>query len=131
MKKKAFKPLYRDSDWEREKNSEPSPYRPESRRDYARLLHSSAFRRLQGKTQLFPGSESDFFRNRLTHSLEVAQIATGIGRKLNYEQEYFRKNPIDIELLEFAVIAHNLGHPPFGHNEEKPLDDYTSRSGGL
>ena len=60
-------------------------YRSEFRRDYARLIHSPAFRRLQGKTQLFPGVESDFFRNRLTHSIEVAQIAKTIAMKVNAE----------------------------------------------
>lgn len=60
-------------------------YRSPIRRDYGRLLHSPSFRRLQGKTQLYPGVESDFFRNRLTHSLEVAQIAKTIALKLNFE----------------------------------------------
>ncbi|MDU6746612.1 MAG: deoxyguanosinetriphosphate triphosphohydrolase, partial [Bradyrhizobium sp.] len=53
-------------------------------RDYGRIIHCASFRRLQGKTQVFPGHESDFFRNRLTHSLEVAQIASGIAERLNY-----------------------------------------------
>ena len=61
----------------------PEPYRSEWRRDSARVLHSPAFRRLQGKTQLFPGIESDFFRNRLTHSLEVGQVAKSIAIRLN------------------------------------------------
>ena len=62
-------------------------YRSEYSRDYARVLHSPSFRRLQNKTQLFPGQESDFFRNRLTHSLEVSQIAKSIANKLIAEDE--------------------------------------------
>ena len=85
-------PLYGDGDVARERPTEAGgSYRSAFRRDYARLLHSPAFRRLQGKTQLFPGSESDFFRNRLTHSLEVAQIAKSIALRINSEHEYFNK----------------------------------------
>jgi dGTPase len=101
------------------------------RRDYGRLLHSPAFRRLQGKTQLFPGHESDFFRNRLTHSLEVAQVAKGIALMLNTTHEEFKQFPIDLDLVEFAGLAHDLGHPPFGHNGEKALDDCMKEFGGF
>lgn len=101
------------------------------RRDYGRLLHSPAFRRLQGKTQLFPGHESDFFRNRLTHSLEVAQVAKGIALMLNATHEEFKQFPIDLDLVEFAGLAHDLGHPPFGHNGEKALDDCMKEFGGF
>lgn len=102
------------------------------RRDYGRLLHSPSFRRLQGKTQLFPGSESDFFRNRLTHSLEVAQIAKGIAQYLNVVDPALKeKTPIDVDLVEFAGIAHDLGHPPFGHNGERALDQCMKEYGGF
>lgn len=108
-----------------------APYRSAFRRDYARLIHSPAFRRLQGKTQLFPGHESDFFRNRLTHSLEVAQIAKGIAQRLNAEDPFLANNPIDYDLVEFAALAHDLGHPPFGHNGEKALDGCMKHWGGF
>ena len=101
------------------------------RKDYARLLHAPSFRRLQGKTQLFPGAESDFFRNRLTHSLEVAQIAAGIAEHLNYVEPAFKDEKIDLDLVEFASIAHDLGHPPFGHNGEKALDEMMLGYGGF
>jgi dGTPase len=126
--------LYEDSDVAREQaeQEEPDIGRTPFRRDYGRLLHSPAFRRLQGKTQLFPGHESDFFRNRLTHSLEVAQIAKGIALKLNEEYGYRNtENQIDLDLVEFAGLAHDLGHPPFGHNGEKALDDCMKRYGGF
>ncbi|RQQ15536.1 dNTP triphosphohydrolase [Burkholderia stagnalis] len=102
------------------------------KKDYARLLHAPAFRRLQGKTQLFPGTESDFFRNRLTHSLEVAQIACGIATAVNakFESELGGEK-IDTDLVQFAAIAHDLGHPPFGHNGEKALDALMLKSGGF
>lgn len=112
-----------------------SDYRSEFRRDYARLIHSPSFRRLQGKTQLFPGDESDFFRNRLTHSLEVAQIAKTIAIKLNEEVPQLKKTgkdqQIDCDLVELAALAHDLGHPPFGHNGEKALDDCMKAYGGF
>ena len=105
------------------------PYRSEYRRDYERVLHSPAFRRLEGKTQLFPGYESDFFRNRLTHSLEVAQIAKGIAEKLKFE------NPtadfIESDVCETAGLLHDIGHPPFGHNGEFALDNCMKRYGGF
>ena len=104
-----------------------SPYR----RDWARLIHSSCFRRLQGKTQLFPSDENDSFRNRLTHSLEVAQIASGIALNLNKAHRFFRDNKIDEDLVYFAGLAHDLGHPPFGHNGEKALDRLMTRVGGF
>lgn len=88
---------------------------------------------MQGKTQLFPG-ESDFFRNRLTHSLEVAQIAKSIAIKLNHEffgearNDDYRISP---DLVEFAALAHDLGHPPFGHNGEAALDECMKSYGGF
>ena len=80
---------------------------------------------------MFPGSESDFFRNRLTHSLEVAQIAKSIALRINGEHEYFKKYSIDLDLVETAALAHDLGHPPFGHNGEKALDECMRDKGGF
>jgi dGTPase len=129
--------LYRESDQERLLPVGPRPsfseekYRSEWRRDFARLIHSPAFRRLQGKTQVFSGPESDFFRNRLTHSLEVAQIAKSIAIRLNSEHPFFRENPIDTTLVEIAGLAHDLGHLPFGHNGELALDKCMKQYGGF
>jgi dGTPase len=95
------------------------------------VIHSASFRRLQGKTQLFPGNKSDFFRNRLTHSLEVAQIAESIAFRLNSEEPFFRDDPLDTRLCAVAGLIHDLGHPPFGHNGEKALDDKMRRYGGF
>ena len=86
---------------------------------------------MQGKTQLFPGVESDFFRNRLTHSLEVAQIAKSIALRLNSEDGFLRRYPIDLDLIETAALAHDLGHPPFGHNGEEALDACMRSMGGF
>jgi dGTPase len=96
----------------------PEAYRSDFRRDFARIVHAPAFRRLQRKTQLFPGDESDFFRNRLTHSLEVAQIAKSIAVRLNHlvrEKYGEQAGAIDTDLVELVSFAHDLGHPPFGH----------------
>lgn len=124
--------LYRETDSSRWVVEEKGPrYRSPFRRDYARLLHSPAFRRLQGKTQLFPGFESDFFRNRLTHSLEVAQIAKSIALRLNDGIPEFMENPINLDIVEFAGLAHDLGHPPFGHNGETALDKCMKPYGGF
>ena len=86
---------------------------------------------MQGKTQLFPGIESDFFRNRLTHSLEVAQIAKAIALKLNHEDEFLQRHGLDLDLIETAALAHDLGHPPFGHNGERALDACMKDKGGF
>lgn len=126
------KPLYQDGDTKRELYCpNPEEYRTEFRRDYARLIHSPAFRRLQGKTQLFRGLESDFFRNRLTHSLEVAQIAKSIAVRINHTHPYFTKYNIDTDLVETAALAHDLGHPPFGHTGEQSLDTCMKGLGGF
>ena len=113
--------LYRLTDFERQLpvKDHAESYRSDFRRDLGRLVHSASFRRLQGKTQLFPGQESDFFRNRLTHSIEVAQIAKCLALKLNEEHNL----GIDTDLVEFAALAHDIGHPPFGHSGEAELDD--------
>jgi dGTPase len=108
------------------------PYRSPFRQDYARLIHSPAFRRLAGKTQLFPSGESDFFRNRLTHSLEVAQVAKSIGLRLNHhEGEKLQGEKLDLDLLETAALAHDIGHPPFGHNGEEVLHELLATEGGF
>lgn len=130
------RPLYAESDFEREVGESvdaAEAYRSAARRDYARLIHSASFRRLQGKTQVFPGLESDFYRNRLTHSLEVAQIAKSIAIRLNDTDPLFADpdQKINIDIVEFAGLAHDLGHPPFGHNGEEALDECMHDYGGF
>lgn len=100
-------------------------------KDYARLIHAPTFRRLQGKTQLFPGHEDDFFRNRLTHSLEVAQVATGVASKVNANFRSRGVAEVDLDLVRFAALAHDLGHPPFGHNGEEALNELMHDCGGF
>jgi dGTPase len=125
--------LYPNNDAGRRNEARPKPSdgRSPYRRDWARLIHSPCFRRLQGKTQLFPSDENDFYRNRLTHSLEVAQIASGIALNINQNDKFFAANPIDVDLVYFAALAHDLGHPPFGHNGERALDKIMARYGGF
>lgn len=138
MTRMSLDPLYQPSDFKRlfsessQKGSlAPEPYRSEFRRDFARLIHSTSFRRLKGKMQLFPDSEGDYFRNRLTHSLEVAQVAKSIAIKLNHESSLFKDSPIDLDLIEFAALAHDLGHPPFGHEGEYALNTCMRKHGGF
>jgi dGTPase len=131
--------LYRASDYARcvqiPARPEIDAYRSAFRRDYARLIHSPSFRRLQGKTQLFPGTETDFFRNRLTHSLEVAQVAKSIALKLNAQCPELRAQPeeqrINCDVIEFAGLAHDIGHAPFGHNGEHALNECMKNAGGF
>src|ERR1043165_880519 len=98
-----------------------SPTRTPYQRDRDRIIHSSAFRRLRNKTQVFIESEGDYFRTRLTHSLEVAQIARTIARLLNADED----------LTEALALSHDLGHTCFGHAGEKALDDAMQAYGGF
>ncbi|HXF14437.1 MAG TPA: dNTP triphosphohydrolase [Terriglobales bacterium] len=90
----------------------PHPYRNDFQRDRDRVIHSRAFRRLEAKTQVFTGRYSDHFRNRLTHTLEVAQISRTIAAQLG----------LNVDLVETLALVHDIGHPPFGHAGEKALD---------
>ncbi len=127
---KMFSPnnCFRFKEIERTPRGATTDYRSEYSRDYARVLHSPSFRRLQNKTQLFPGQESDFFRNRLTHSLEVSQIARSIATKLSSENPDL---PVIPEVCEIAGLIHDIGHPPFGHNGEAALDECMRIRGGF
>ena len=95
------------------------PYRNDFQRDRDRVIHSRAFRRLEAKTQVFTGRYSDHFRNRLTHTLEVAQISRTIAAQLG----------LNVDLVETLALVHDIGHPPFGHSGEKALDTAMRRHG--
>jgi dGTPase len=99
----------------------PKDHRHPTERDRDRVLHSSAFRRLQGKTQVFGIGQADFYRTRLTHSIETAQLARAIARNLLVEEPLLA-DCVTEELAEAVALAHDLGHPPFGHAGEKTLD---------
>ncbi|SIT59052.1 Deoxyguanosinetriphosphate triphosphohydrolase-like protein 2 [Mesorhizobium prunaredense] len=126
--------MYSDEDRQRQNGEagDSDPWRPPFVRDFGRIIHSASFRRLQGKTQVFPGHESDFFRNRLTHSLEVSQIAEGIADRLNHlYDEALGDRKIDSRLCAAAGLVHDIGHPPFGHNGERALDGKMRMYGGF
>lgn len=97
-----------------------------------RILHTSAFRQLQGKTQVFLTGEYDFYRTRLTHSLEVSQIGRSICAALRHRSPQLRADSfIDPDLVEAACLAHDLGHPPFGHAGERSLHRLMESHGGF
>jgi dGTPase len=93
------------------------PYRTPFQRDRDRIMHSKAFRRLGGKTQVFVSQQGDHFRSRLTHSIEVSQVARGIARALGLNED----------LCESIALAHDLGHTPFGHAGEEAMSDMMIR----
>jgi dGTPase len=99
----------------------PHPYRSDFERDRDRIIHCSAFRRLGGKTQVFTPGLDDYYRSRLTHSIEVAQIGRTIASQSRLNES----------LTEAICLAHDLGHPPFGHAGEKALDGLMAQFGGF
>ncbi|HVY59010.1 MAG TPA: deoxyguanosinetriphosphate triphosphohydrolase [Xanthobacteraceae bacterium] len=99
----------------------PSPTRSDFRRDCDRIIHATAFRRLAHKTQVFVFHEGDHYRTRLTHTLEVTQIARSLARALG----------LDEDLAEASALGHDLGHPPFGHAGEGALDECLAAHGGF
>jgi dGTPase len=104
-------------------------YRSVFQVDRDRVLYSAAFRRLQNKTQVFKSGAHDFYRTRLTHSLEVAQIGRSI---VNYINKYFfGENAVDSDLVEAICLAHDLGNPPYGHSGEAMLNDLMREAGGF
>src|SRR5205823_13233320 len=100
---------------------EPHPFRTLYQRDRDRVVHSTAFRRLMNKTQLPVNQTSDHHRTRLTHTLEVTQISRTIARQLGLNED----------LTEAIALAHDLGHPPFGHAGEDALDECMRDHGGF
>ena len=97
----------------------PHPYRNDFQRDRDRVIHARAFRRLEAKTQVFTRRYSDHFRNRLTHTLEVAQISRTIAAQLG----------LNVDLVEALALVHDIGHPPFGHAGERALDNAMRQHG--
>jgi len=105
----------------REYPESPHPYRGPFQRDRDRVVHSSAYRRLAHKTQVFTGEMGDYHRSRLTHTLEVASIARTVGRVLGLNED----------LIEVLALMHDIGHPPFGHAGEDVLNECSQSCGGF
>ena len=124
--------FYNEFDTESLARREPDEYRTAFQTDRDRIIYSSAFRRLQAKTQVFLSGEFDFYRTRLTHSLEVAQIGRSISSFLKQtspalDEDFF----IDPDLVEAVCLTHDLGHSPFGHAGERTLHQLMKQFGGF
>lgn len=126
IRKKFLEPLQENEKLSNRLYQEENRPRPdgEYQRDYTRILYASSFRRLQGKMQLFAVQSDQFIRNRLTHSLEVAQIARSIANKIQYKSN-------DIFVVEACALAHDIGNPPFGHAGERYLNELSKEFGGF
>lgn len=123
--------FYNDFDLELQGRRNPD-YRTPFQQDRDRIIYTSAFRRLQAKTQVFSVGEYDFYRNRLTHSLEVAQIGRSICNYLAEHDPLLSANyQVDSDLVEAVCLAHDLGHPPFGHAGERTLHEVMREWGGF
>jgi dGTPase len=124
--------FYNEFDCESVEPRETDPHRSPFQIDRDRIIYSSAFRRLQSKTQVFVSGEFDFYRTRLTHSLEVAQIGRSICSFLNQTSSFLATDFwIDPDLVEAVCLAHDLGHSPFGHAGERALHQLMLNSGGF
>ena len=126
--------FYNDFDFERVSESvRKDDYRTPFQIDRDRLIHSSEFRRLQGKTQVFLPGENDYYRTRLTHSIEVSQIGRSITNYITKKHSEFFNDTffIDEDLVESSCLAHDLGHPPFGHAGERTLNRLMKPYGGF
>lgn len=126
--------FYQDFDLERLSGAGPveGDFRSPFQIDRDRVLHTPAFRRMQNKTQVFWSGEYDFYRTRLTHSLEVAQIGRSICSWLQATSEAFAPDFfIDADLVEAVCLSHDLGHPPFGHAGERSLNHFMAPYGGF
>lgn len=126
IKEKFLLPLQNNKQIEHRLHEESNRQRPdgEYQRDYTRILYASLFRRLQGKMQLFAVQSDQFIRNRLTHSLEVSQIARSIATEIGYSGS-------DIYVVEACALAHDIGNPPFGHAGERYLNELSRQFGGF
>ena len=105
----------------RKYEEEEHPYRSAYQRDRDRIIHTTAFRRLESKTQVFLNTDGDYYRTRLTHTVEVAQIGRTLARALRVNED----------LTEAICLAHDLGHSPFGHSGEGALHELMAGRGGL
>tara|TARA_B110000037_G_scaffold220082_1_gene286814 strand:- start:255 stop:1529 length:1275 start_codon:yes stop_codon:yes gene_type:complete len=129
MQENAF---YNAADSELVSGARPEDYRTPFQIDRDRIIHSASFRKLQSKTQVYLSGEYDFYRTRLTHSIEVAQIGRSICHALKAKSVYLKDDfYIDSDLVEAACLSHDLGHPPFGHGGERTLHRLFGEYGGF
>src|SRR6266852_5666334 len=124
--------FYNAFDAECEGGRRKTDYRSAFQIDRDRIIHAHAFRKLQSKTQVFLSGEYDFYRTRLTHSMEVAQIGRSICQFLRTQKSVLTEDYyIDSDLVEGTCLAHDLGHPPFGHSGERTLQELMGKHGGF